>query len=46
MKKLLISFAVIGILISCGSSDDKKTESSDSKETAVADLSKNPDYQR
>ena len=46
MKKLLISFAVIGILISCGSSEDKKTESSDSKETAVADLSKNPDYQK
>ncbi len=46
MKKLLISFAVIGILISCGGSDDKKTESTDKKETAVEDLSKNPDYQK
>ena len=45
MKKIVISFAVVAFLISCGGSSDKKAEGGDKKE-ATEDVSKNPDYQK
>ncbi|OSZ79989.1 cytochrome c class I [Chitinophagaceae bacterium IBVUCB2] len=47
MKKIIISFAVVTFLTSCGGGEDKKADSgSDKKETAVEDVSKNPVYQK
>ena len=48
MIKIILPIAFFVILSACGgSSSDKKTETStDKKETAVADNSKNPDYEK
>lgn len=47
MKKIILSIAVAALLTSCGGNDDKKTAGADEKqETAIADVSKNPDYQK
>lgn len=48
MIKIILPIAFVVILSACGgSSSDKKTETgTDKKESAVADNSKNPDYEK
>lgn len=48
MKKIILSALIATAIISCGSSDDKKTTESKTNDetTSTTDLSSNPDYQK
>ncbi len=49
MKKYIVSFAFVGVLLACGSGEKKEAKATEAATTAtpaVSDLSSNPDYQK
>ena len=44
MKKYLFFISFVAILAACGGSDSGNKKETDKKETAVSDISENPDY--